>query len=742
MNKVVSSFSDLHPVPLKDHGNYTFKQFQRSYSGGYSMNFANALSGVVDSKTKNSSEVNISNFYKLTDIINIDNDTAKPSIYKTTLSLGDKYVRFYEIDPTPYIINDISRDALLYGAIGLSLDGDIDTLFEIEYIDVNVATISFTNGLGERFLLCSTSDIKLAFVLEDELILDNVIFRPQHFLYNYNPLVNGITLSKPDDYVVIVEGDSLLLRQYGSGMSQIIKNNTFILSRNVTDQNTYHNMNSSFITYTDSSLATDVDGIVYDKSNNFVIHRSLEDDRASIVFAKNRLDENGTSFTFQTSDSFTNNLNGDNLNNHRVYSAIFQDIDTKEDDTLNLGYVTYDRAYPIKTGYTPFRTPTSMYPYTSIDINDTSFSKTGAFYSDSPIYADKIRTDIVPTEDGYQYACTWLSGNFVDDAVWVDRYYYPNYIQKEEAISLNSALLVTYNEYVEDLIRNNSNFRDEIIKSTIFDKRSDMNILPDTEYVYDRLTLLDEDIHPECIELLDMYKAVNNSNAMSMDFTFYGSNDDWVLKSDRNDIDAGITITKSGTTIKFEYVVYIRTSGTYDTYVVEESYDRFSDNLFAFTFNSKNGLGYVVLNNKIILELNLNPYKYGQDRLLQGDFLFDGEFFTGSNDYIKTFILEDKSITKSRISILSYIRGITAANDMSIYIPCGQVNMTDSVGQLHTLCGNKGSKSDNITIGVGNLHIENNESLTNAISGVIINTFADNTPLNSSLNNITFNNYD
>ena len=740
----------MKAVPLDDYGNYTFKQFQRTYGGEFAANFANALSGVVDTKTKNGSDTHLTNYMKLDDVVEIATKTTKPKNFRTSLKIGNKYLGFFEIDNTPYVENDIAREAQFYGAVCMTDTFDpYTTVFDITYVNEDYLTILYTNTRGEKFYLCSiesntgTSVDRIAFVSLTKLDLESTDFEPYHFIYAYDESVNGLSLTKPDNYIIEVVGNEVRLPIMTNVSVDFLKSNTFILTRDVSDKDSNYNLNSSFTKYGGSSLFSDGSGGTYNLPNNFIIHRPFEDDRAAIIFNKNRIDENGYSYTTNTVNTFTNTLEENVFPNKREYCALFQDVVTESDDTLDLGYVVYDRAFEIQRGITTVQTPTSMYPYSKVDINDTSFAFTGAFYSDTPLYADKIRTDIDPTEDGYQYACTWLSGNFDGDVEWVDRYYYPNYTNKEDAIAQNSKMDVTYDDYVEQLIRDNESYQDEIKKYKIFDKKSDIEIVPNMTFTYERFNFEDVATYPDCSDLLDYYKQINNTNEITVDFIFNGDDTPWEMKTARNKIDSGITFTKNTQTkqIDFVFKVYRGFVDSFETYSVSAPYNRFGDNIVAFTFNGRNGLGYVLLNNTIVLSIKTSPYRYGQDRLMQGDFLYNGTFFTSYNDQISRFYINNESITKSRMVVLPFIRNVSEVNPMSIYIPCGQVNRVDKVSMLHTLCENKSSKSNMVDINIGNLQFTD-ETLLSSLSGVIMNTFNDYAPVGTQLNQINFKNID
>ena len=74
---------------------------------------------------------------------------------------------------------------------------------------------------------------------------------------------------------------------------------------------------------------------------------------------------------------------------------------------------------------TYFTTPSSLYPYDRLNINDTKFTQNGSLGANTPLFADKIksvRSDGKNFNNG-RYLFTWLrGGDAKTPGVWVDRY--------------------------------------------------------------------------------------------------------------------------------------------------------------------------------------------------------------------------------------------------------------------------------------------------------------------------------
>jgi len=110
--------------------------------------------------------------------------------------------------------------------------------------------------------------------------------------------------------------------------------------------------------------------------------------------------------------------------------------------SYNIG--TYDTVFkPNKLTY--FTTPSSLAPYTVLNIKDSKLQNLGAVPGDNPLMSDKVfkrRMDI--KNNNYSgdtdptYLCSWLSGNSDGETKWVDRYYNPNLKNFTAALSATS----------------------------------------------------------------------------------------------------------------------------------------------------------------------------------------------------------------------------------------------------------------------------------------------------------------
>jgi hypothetical protein len=91
-------------------------------------------------------------------------------------------------------------------------------------------------------------------------------------------------------------------------------------------------------------------------------------------------------------------------------------------------------------------------------------------------------------------------------------------------------------------------------------------------------------------------------------------------------------------------------------------------------------------------------------------------------------------------SVLLLLNKATIVDDITISLPCGMRNSTDSIGLLNSVCGVSTFKSTYININVKNTNIEK-ETILNDLSQHLRDNIEDSLPANITINNIEFNDY-
>ena len=147
--------------------------------------------------------------------------------------------------------------------------------------------------------------------------------------------------------------------------------------------------NTSFITYNN---AGDIDNNKSDfhLPSNYLLYSSSNDNNLNfnILNLKNIVN---------TQDQFTSSNNLLSTSETSIYSqelrrytSIFSDIDSEHNEVLALNFVYNNFDIEIKPGTTYFTTPSSMEPFSKLNINDTKFTKCGSFSFKRPDLADRV----------------------------------------------------------------------------------------------------------------------------------------------------------------------------------------------------------------------------------------------------------------------------------------------------------------------------------------------------------------
>lgn len=276
------------------------------------------------------------------------------------------------------------------------------------------------------------------------------------------------------------------------------------------------NSNSSWASYekfNKNELKINKNKSLLDCSNNILIYNNYtyisgSDIQANFLTLKNH--HTNKNYSYRADNLEKNNNDIPNIK-MREYNALDTGLNQELGfDSIVLSYDTYNSDYVFKADrYTTFEITSSTYPFEQLNINDSLFFKNGAIAGSTPYHADKIFfKDTRKNPENAKYLCTWLSGTN-ENAIWVDRYYYPEKCNLAASLStfnavsfldeietyLNTTLAPSayYNNFiwqtnaVDEANSTPQKIKDAIWGEYFFDKASDVILLPDQEYVYQRL---------------------------------------------------------------------------------------------------------------------------------------------------------------------------------------------------------------------------------------------------------------
>lgn len=753
--------------------NIFFKKYTRYFDGGYKMNFYDALSGVIDYKYKNYTDFYLTKNHTLNSVIDSDiNDLEKTSSVATKLNFGGNFLGFVgtNVRPTSATINYLLYNA--YGQYDFSTTSNkISSTFVIDFKNSNVCNIYHIYDY-EKYYLSLNSDNQLNFYSKSA----NVSSIDFNYIYS-KPNKSIFLFCNVNDKPNFVKkvSNSLTLVESTSTNKLLIYNNPIILDKDIYTE-TRIVENTTFIEYDNNNMIAK-NGIVENLNNNLLLHKT--NDLVDIMVLKNQLSQD---------DIFTNGNNLLSASNSkffiedmREYTSIFNDIDSEKDETLSLNYVFYNKSYYIKSGKNVIVAPTSLLPYTQLNINDAKFLYSGAFSYTTPKYADKVfrKDKSISYDDGQFYLCTWLSGYpLANNGVWVDRYYYPDLIDKENALNGKNTFNLTYEDVLENLVKANTNLTDTIEKYSFFDKKSDMVFVPNGEYIYDRIDITkfeDDFIYKPIINTknskecnvdtasdispnINYYRKVNESGKLTMSFYFNGDANNWELESGRSSIDAGVRIIKNNNSIQYQVSLYDTSTKTFTLITHNEPFIPVSLNFVSLSIDVIRGIGYFYMNSKVVYSFKFQKNNFFTKQILFDDFTvkygtstsnnsvlndesiyFDTNPVLSDNTPIINFSITDDYIDEELFILNMLFQKGKQIDDMVITLPCGMRNSEDNVEFLQSICDNHTFKSNHVNLYVKNTDLDQN--LSEKIKKEIQLNISSIVPITTELNNINLENY-
>lgn len=443
----------------------------------------------------------------------------------------------------------------------------LNYIFYIDFVDENRCRISHT--FGDIFFYLAVEDDKTVHFIRDIASYENQSDATNDktlFVYNIDGQFIRLfkqtsrTIRNDEDEIIDVV-DEIGVLGIDENKGQIVllndvenlgENSLIHITNNILDFDFY--VNSSWVGYDRSQYIDSIDRSrsAFNLDGQALIHHQYNDDtNVNFIPLKNNLTYRG------------NTVRGDNFSfssekypdvNFRTYNSINSGLNQeKGNDNIILTYTFHDQEYEINEGEDFFFTiPTAdetngidpLFPYKYINIADTKFIKNGAFSSSTPAFSDKIkkmqgyRQSINGEVNNSQYLCTWLyKENEDSEPMWLDRWYYPDYISRSEALSNKIQFQPSFNNILDKNYLNDEKIpteeandnRKKVIQNTYFDKKSDMLIEAGNTYCYQRLSrqMVDEVIDSISNKKVTEYYD-QNDNLVNPEETFKLNGENWV----------------------------------------------------------------------------------------------------------------------------------------------------------------------------------------------------------------------
>ena len=768
--------------------NIELDQFPRTFNGGFKINFIQALSSSQSFKNLNYTNFYLTNNVLLDSVTTYNAPKVKPKRYTSTLNFGfsaNAFCSFKQASLSTFKIENNIYAAENYGTA--TINPSEGSVFEIELIDdFNCRVATRVNNIRYFLVVENDNDSEFTdtrevlFVSESQLPLSG--FNLNYNLCKYtsisyiNLYSTKIKSGTKTVYALTSNGDKVVATR----LNPINQYNEFAVTAfsirldqelNLTIPSPY---NTSYITYDNSGKIKNTTSD-FNLPSNYLLYSSSNNDKQIFNFLTLKNIVN-------TQDSFTssNNLLSTSetttfAQNLRNYTSIFADIDSEENETLALNYVYNNYDIIIRSGTTHFTTPSSLQPFDKININDTKFADCGSFSFTAPDLSDRVYSldDNSVKGENVTYLCTWLSGGIGKRGTWVDRYFYPDLVSKEEALGGVGSFNITYDQAVENLIMTNSSLKTSVTEKYYFDKKSDLVFEPSKRYKYVRIakqnftrksptnfcetSVVDRKIN-------NYFSTINENGGFGLGFTIQNDTSDFYIESEYNAIDGGICFKKNGKTCKFSYKLFDNsTEGlslsariAQTTYEYEFSIDLFEQNNVFLSFDAVLGEFKLYLNSIELYTFEINAFQMYTKRLLFGDIFI---YYTDEDNVQQSIeILRNAaSDPEDRIAIDNLYLSLEPLNeneriaflfssnlnniqDITISLPCGQRNLTDNIQLVNSINTNLKHKSNEVDINIKNLNITDS-NIRDEVKNIVLTNIKNSIPKTTNINDIKFIDY-
>ena len=436
----------------------------------------------------------------------VTNKTLGESIFNLNSKKASKQTNFNVslLIPDTKLTLTIPEGSTVGLDIVFSNNNNINTVFELEIVNDNIVRIAHQRG-PLRYYLCVKNDrfyFSSSTTNYPDTVFYHVLNDDQLFLFK---IKND---SKKSVQCKFSELKLVDLQFFAENYFTVKRFNQILLPM----------LNTSWVSYkplTKNASTVNLSKSVSNIAANYLITNQYSyltgnDTPSNFITLKNQHTNNNFNHRQNIVDLYNDNIPSVN---RRDYTGLITGCEQEGGDySITLPYEFYTADFKFAADkYTIFKLPDSLYPYESINVNDSAINLVGAIGGDTPYTADRIffkDTDKF-ISDG-QYLCTWLSAaSDTRPGIWMDRYYYPEQstylaaltskntnVQVDMIDSLLSENLppsayydVTYfyTSSSQELQHTPQTIKDALTNIFFFDKKSDLTFQPSNEYIYFRV---------------------------------------------------------------------------------------------------------------------------------------------------------------------------------------------------------------------------------------------------------------
>ena len=634
-----------------------FKGFAEHFDFGLTLQTYNVINNLKDRKSNFNTSYFLSDLQALSSIVELDSPYTleKANTFTTTIKINTNFYLYTNN-------NDVSLQSLT------------DTSFlESKYLfTFNLSTnrhLFITQEItGTTYYLylsnfdASTSTLRMTDILPTD---DTHLFR-----YNFEG--NGIRLfgTKAKDGGSTINAESQIIKKHSTTQSCSTESadttnarssdSLLLINRhNLTANKKHYNNTLSYYlsSYNKDDINLDLSTSVESLSNNYLVFGSIYSYRTvneSLYFDIIPLKNQATNEEYYNP---ANHFNSEPDNLNRSYEKIFGG--NNQNTGFDKLYLTYntgtkDTHFPADK-LTYFTTPSSISPYIRLSINDSKIHQLGSTAGNHPLISDKVfkrRMDIknnnYSNEVNATYLCSWLSGNEIGEKAWVDRYYNPDYITFNDAMSGTAFFTAVSGAGGQS--------------SRMFDVESLLTFESNNDYAYYHIGDIDYEYQLNALSKYSLAADIAVLNAKGGQRSFNKVREDIELDFDGNRFASFITDKKGDFNFTFwlsaqDYTKPIgyKLFGNY----FEEGFGVFNTDLVTPNI-------YIPSGNKLLL-FNNDFVKYDEIELLEGDVpikiigvarkdIFSEFYILGENNVIYVYNSNPNLVTK--ITDLSGVKNI------------------------------------------------------------------------------------
>lgn len=463
---------NIRPLQLKNSvdRNLIFKGYREKLDFGLNLETYEVIDNLKDRKTNYNTSYFLSDTKALSSIMEL----KCPHEFE----LNNKFTTYIKNNNQYLSASDVNSN----GDVSTAFSSNFNSLSTSHFFTINLSTedtLYITkeyNGVTYYAFASGASNTSASLYLsatEDKS--SNVRTAMTMRYYNSGNIFRILPLSYINGSGSVVDSDVLTLKNNSGPIVTDLATATFSMSshlfevkRNKITQNTKP-INTTLSFYISSYVRDEVDlntntslGSV---SSNYLLYSSnytIDVQKNSGTFSANILPLKNQ-FTLEEYPIAANHFNHQPEYLNRQYEKIFSGNNSANGyDKIYLSYNigTKDLHFP-PSKLTYFTTPSSLSPYTKLNVNDSKIDYLGAVPGNNPLMSDKVykrRQDIKNNsftgEHNPTYLCTWLSGSPTGNRKWVDRYYNPD-----------------YNDFTEAMVNQDSEFADVLNAASVTNKQ-------------------------------------------------------------------------------------------------------------------------------------------------------------------------------------------------------------------------------------------------------------------------------